>query len=127
MSEPNRNYHKKKFKKKPVAKKGKIPTPAEKLSSILPKLCEEIHFDDRVKEMSVLRLWEQLIPEPFKTHTKAKALQRLGGKMVLMVSVQNAAMASELSFNLETFKTLMNDFSGETGILIDDIRVRVGS
>lgn len=119
--------YKKPKSKRSTHKKNKLPTPAEKLSSILPKLCEEIHFDDRVKEMSLLRLWEQLVPEPFKTHTSAKAVKKVGGKTVLMVHVRDAAMASELSFNLDQFKTMVNDFSGQTGIRLDDIRVRVGS
>lgn len=100
------------------------------VQKIFPEIVRQLGLERRAQEFSVLSLWEQVLaenlPPLFHQKTEAVKLKLVGDKRQLIVRVENASLASELMFHREKLQRLMNAFSPQTGITIEDIILRVG-
>ena len=107
----------------------------DKLSDILPALCQQLAFDQKIGEFSVLKLWDQelkkLLPQPhWQGATQAVAVHRTphadkDDDAVLTVRVKSAPQAAELSFHLETLREALNRYAPQTGIKLTHIHLQV--
>ena len=117
------------FERKRAKPKAK-PQRAGSLASfaeVLPQLCKQLDFDQKVQEMSLLALWPSLVGERYAELTRAVSVRKKGNKTVLYVRVLNAAVASDLSFQTESLKTMLNGFAPQTGVKLDGIQFTIGS
>ena len=113
-------------KKKKEVRTGKNFS-TEKISDILPAMCESMALDTHVRDMAVLRLWPKLLPdERFVAASQALSIRRVGAQHVLMVRVSDASLATELGFYRDAMREAINAFAPQTGLRIDDIRMHVG-
>ncbi len=97
------------------------------LVDILPAVSEALQLDRKVQEMALLALWPQLVGATYAAHTRAVALKKRGDKFTLLVKVANAALASDLSFQLPVFLEALNRYQPQTGYRVDAIQLQVGS
>ena len=107
-------------------------TDTQKLSDILPALCDAMKLDETVQELSVLRLWPTVLSavlddDRFRAATRATRTLDQGGRKILIVKVENAVIAGELNFARETLLTAMNAYTPQTGLRLDEIRLHVAS
>lgn len=98
-----------------------------KLADVLPGLCRDLALDEKVKELSLLSIWETLVDDLYKKNTRAVSVRKQGGKNILLIRVKEAALASQLTFDIQRLKTELNRFAPQTGVKIDDIRLQVGA
>ena len=98
-------------------------TPMTGIENILPIVGQQLNLEAKVQEWAVLALWAQLLPEPYCSHTKAVKIKRTGPKLTLLVKATNAAVASQLTFQLESWRQKLNDYARETGIHLDAIQL----
>ncbi len=101
--------------------------PVHALKDVLPGLCRELALDEKVREMTVLSLWSQLVEEPYRSQSKAVRLRQQGAQWILWVQVADAGMASDLSFQIPNLLLQFNQFAPQTGVRVDQIRLRIGS
>lgn len=118
----NRRYGKKK-----PERAGSLNT----LGGILPDLCRELDWDRKVNEMAFLRLWKPqaaaCMGADSAAQTQAIKLRKQGARVILMVKVAHAVLASELSFYTQTLRDALNQFEPQTGVKIHQIQWIVGS
>lgn len=107
-------------------KKPRRPGELKSLANILPRLCEEIHFEEKVRQMSLMSIWPLLVEEPYRSHSQAVKINKRGQKTVLTVRVSDPALASELGFQLDTIRRNLNSFTPQTGVIVDQIRFVTG-
>ena len=117
-----------------MAKRTRKPEREGSLSSlagVLPALCQELDFDRKVNELAFLRLWAfqatAVIGAELASQTKAIKLRRQGARVILMVKVSHATLASELSFHTKTLQDALNQFEPQTGVRIHQIQFTVGT
>lgn len=110
------------------------PRPPESLSSlaeILPTLCRDLDIDKKVNELALLALWprqvEAVAGAVAAAQSKAVRLKKQGDRLILVVKVANAALASELGFHVPVIKEALNRFKPQTGLAIDQIQLSVGT
>ena len=102
----------------------KIPIerwPTEKLAQVLPVLVKQLNLEEKAKTLSVLSLWDHVVPQTFFGRTAAVKLKIQGGKRQLVVRVDNPALAGELSFHLNAILAQLNAYAPQTGFSIDQI------
>ncbi|MBY0403193.1 MAG: DUF721 domain-containing protein [Cyanobacteria bacterium] len=116
------HYRPKKGRGKPQIKK-----PIIGLWQVLPQVTKDLALDKKAGEMAMLNVWEECLPRSLKEKTIANRLFQRGSQTVLQVRVKNAAVASELSFHIESMKASMNSFSTQTGWKVDHIELKIGS
>ena len=101
------------------------------LAQVLPGVCDNLQLDKKINELAFLALWPRqvagLCGQVTADNTKAIKLKKQGYKTILLVRVSNAALASELSFQIAILKEVLNRFQPQTGIAIDHIQLMVGS
>lgn len=107
------------MKKKP-SRRG---TPMTGIDTILPIVGQQLNLDTKVQEWAVMALWAQHVPEPYRSHTKAVKIKRTGHKTTMLVKATNAAVASQLTFQLDTWRQTLNQYERETGIHLDAIQL----
>jgi hypothetical protein len=115
---------------KPYVPKKKKPQRVGSLSSlagVLPQLCEQLDMNRKVQELSLLSVWPTLVGERYASQTRASAVKKKGARTVLYVKVASASVASELSFQSEGLKEMLNGFAPQTGIKLDAIQFSIGS
>lgn len=119
---------------KPYSKKSAKPVRAGSLSSlaqVLPGVCDDLKLDDKINELAFMALWprqvEGICGKTVAESTRAVKLKKNGLKMVLLVKVAHASLATELGFHVTTLKDALNRFQPQTGIAIDQIQLTVGS
>ena len=122
---PNANsYRKKKAKPQRV---GSLSS----LANVLPGVCDGLQLDKKINELALLALFprqvEGLCGKVAAEGTRAIRLRKQGYKMVLLVKVANAALASELTFQVSVLKDALNRFQPQPGITVDQIQWVVGS
>lgn len=101
------------------ARKG--PQPMSNLSDILPAVGRELGLDNKVRELAVLALWEQVAPETCRRASRAIRLRQEGRRWIMDVHVADGPTASELAFHLEDIRRRINGFSVQTGFEIAKI------
>jgi hypothetical protein len=118
------NYTQKKAKPKRI---GSLSS----LAQVLPGVCDGLQLDKKINEMALLALFpgqvEGLCGQVAAQGTRAIRLKKQGYKMLLVVKVSNAALASELTFQVPALKEALNRFQPQTGITVDQIQLVVGS
>jgi hypothetical protein len=101
------------------------------LGDVLPGLYRDLDMDKKVNEFALLGLWPSLVQTFLgvsgAAQTRAFRLRKQGYQTVLMVKVSNAALASELSFQLMHLKEALNGYTPQTGLTVDRIQLMVGS
>lgn len=101
------------------------------LANVLPGVCDGLQLDKKINEMALLALFskqvEGLCGKVAADGTRAMRLKKQGYKMLLVVKVSNAALASELTFQVPALKEALNRFQPQTGITVDQIQLVVGS
>lgn len=112
-------------------KKNKRVGSLSTLADILPALCQDLDLDKKVNELALMALWPKQVAgiagQVAADHSKAVRLKKQGHQTTLLVRVSNAAMASELSFQVPAIKEALNKFSPQTGLTVDQIQLTVGS
>lgn len=103
------------------------PGTLKALADVLPAVSDQLHLDRKVQEMALLALWPQLVGASYAAHTRAMALKKRGDKQTLLVKVANAALASDLSFQLPVLQEALNRYEPQTGLKVDAIHLMVGS
>ena len=98
-----------------------------RIASLMPGLGEQLRLEDKVHEMAFMSLWPEAVGKQYAPHTRAVSLQQRGNERVLLVKVGNAALASDLSFNLPVILKAMNAFEPQTGVRVDRIQLVVGT
>lgn len=101
------------------------------LADVLPGLCQDLELDKKVNELALLALWPKQVAmvagQVAADHSKAIRLKKQGYKTTLLVRVSNAALASEMTFQIPVIQEALNRFSPQTGIAVDHIQLTVGS
>jgi len=101
------------------------------LAQVLPGVCDGLQLDKKINELAFLALWprqaEGICGKSTAESTKAIKLKKQGEKIILLVKVAHAALASELGFQLPAMKEALNRFHPQTGISVDHIQLVVGS
>lgn len=101
------------------------------LGDVLPILYDDLNMEKKVNEFALMALWPQLVESlagaMMAGQTRAIRLKKQGYLTVLMVKVSNAALASELSFQLAHLKEALNQYAPQTGLTVDQIQLLVGS
>ena len=114
------------FNKRPKRLKRANSTPVT-FSSVLPAVCEALRLDDKVREWTVLSLWETILDGPFRGKVPALQIKIKGGQKHLVVKAVDSTVASELTFHLESYRQKLNAYKHETGCEIDRIDLRIGT
>lgn len=100
-------------------------------SEVLPRVCEDLALDKKVNEMALLALWPKQVAgiagQAAAENTRAVRLRKQGYQTILSVKVTNAALASELSFQLPALKDALNAYAPQTGLKVDQIQLSVGT
>ena len=107
-------------------------TPTQKLADILPALCETMQLDEKVGELSVLRLWPTVLSQVlhddrFIACSQGARILQQADRNILIVRVENATLAGELSFAREQLLATLNTYTPQTGIHLHEIRLQVAS
>lgn len=100
---------------------------AEAVGALLGGMSRTLHLDEKAKEFALFALWQQVVGGSFQGRTRAVRLARQGEKLLLQVKVQDSVTASELSFYLETYREVLNEFQPQTGFRLDGIELGVGT
>ncbi len=106
------------------ARKGSQPL--NSIGDILPAVGRELGLDNKVRELAVLALWEQVVPEAYRQTSRAVRLRREGCQWILDVRVANGPTATELAFERENIRERINAFTPQTGFAIARIEIGVG-
>lgn len=116
---------------RPYSKKPKRAGSLAAFSDVLPKVCQNLDLDKKVNEMALLALWPKQVAgiagQVAASNTKAVRLRKQGYQTILSVTVSNAALASELSFQIPALKEALNRFTPQTGLTVDQIKLNVGT
>jgi hypothetical protein len=101
------------------------------LADVLPGVCEGLELDKKIHEMALLALWPKQVALLAGSHaaenSRAVRLKKQGYQTILLVRVAQAALASELGFQVPALKEALNRFTPQTGLTIDHIQLTVGS
>lgn len=98
---------------------------AQSVSAILPLVGRNLGLDRKVQEWSVLSLWDQVIDPAFEGKTKALKIRVNGKQNRLVVGARHSAVATELTFFTETYRTRLNTYANQTGVEIHAIDIQV--
>lgn len=101
------------------------------LADILPGLCQELDWENKVNELAFLRLWPSqaaaLLGPEMASQTRAVKLRKQGNRLILQVKVAHATLAAELGFYTQTLIAALNHFEPQTRIAIHQIKFIVGA
>jgi|GEM_PF-5107268 len=95
-------------------------------NSILDTVAKNIGMDQKALEFALLQLWPLVVPEAYRTCSKAKAITHRGKAVWIRINVSSGAMATELSFEREELLDALNKYSPQTKITLAGIDIKVG-
>lgn len=97
----------------------------QSLDKILPAVGRSLNLENKIREWSLLGLWEEIVAEQFKSRTKAFCIKSTSRGNRLQVYTAYPTVASELSFYCDFYKEQLNQYSSQTGIEIAYIDLHV--
>jgi len=106
-------------------KKKRLSTGVETVADMMPALSKHLKLDNKVREWSILTLWEKTIDPVFVGKTTARRIETRSQKTCLYVTAANATVASELHFRLPQYCERLNAYRKETGLVIDEIKIQL--
>ena len=95
-------------------------------NSLLQMVAKNLGLDKKAQEFGLLSVWKVVVPEIYKSSTKADSVYYKGKKAYLRIKVQHPTVASELGFELEDLRQKLNRYTPQTGIHLEGIELRVG-
>jgi hypothetical protein len=101
--------------------------PIASVAQILSQVTENLAIDQKVHELALLALWPQVVEDSLRDRTKAVRIVQEAGRHILWVRVKDAVTAGELSFQTETIREKLNQYSPQTGLSLHGIRLKIGS
>lgn len=108
------------------ARKANRNTQATPLASLLEQVTADLNLEQKVKEWAFVALWPTVVPPPFDTLSHVQRLkQDKSGRWIMVVSVPHATAKTELQFQLADIQAQLNQKSGQTGIVLHQIQLKI--
>jgi hypothetical protein len=99
---------------------------ASPLSDILPSVSDALNLPQKTRELAVFSLWKKVVQgSSFESSTRPVRIVEKKGQSVLQISVNSGLVASQLSFQLDSFKEKLNQYAPQTGFYLQQIEVLV--